>query len=109
MKQQNLYNGITEQLYELCKKVLDEEREIVLDEGRFKIVNRVRKGKVQRRKRVATKDGYTIRGGKMVRMKPSERRKRKISQKKGSRKRKAKAGRSLRKRKISLRKSERLS
>jgi len=70
---------------------LDEERDLVIEAGRFKIVRaRVRAGKVQRRKKVATIDGFTMRDGKVTKMSPRERQNRKISQKKARFKRRAK-------------------
>ena len=72
--------------------------------GRVKLVRlRVRKGKVQRRKKFSTVQGYTIRGGRMVRMSPNER----IHRKRGARRAKIKIrtkhNQILRKRNISLR------
>jgi hypothetical protein len=76
-----------------------------LSEGNFKIVKaRVRNGKVQRKKKVSTKVGYTMRDGVLVRMSSSERLKRKMGARKGKSKRKAKLARSLIKRKRSMRK-----
>ena len=73
--------------------------------GRKKLVRaRVRGGKVQRRKMVSAVKGYTIRGGKLVRMPAKERLKRKISARKAKMKRRAKLARALIKRKRSLRK-----
>ena len=73
--------------------------------GRTKLVRlRVRKGKVQRRKKFSTVKGYTIRGGRVVRMSPSER----INRKRGARRAKIKIrtkhNQIMRKRNISLRK-----
>ena len=71
--------------------------------GRKKIIRaRVRGGKVQRRKVVSAVKGYTIRSGKLIRMSPAERRRRKLGQRKGKLKRKAKLARALIKRKRSL-------
>ena len=71
--------------------------------GRKKIIRaRVRGGKVQRRKVVSAVKGYTIRSGKLIRMSPAERRRRKLGQRKGKLKRKAKLARELIKRKRSL-------
>jgi hypothetical protein len=73
--------------------------------GRKKLIKaRVRGGKVQRRKVVSGVKGYTIRGGKIVRMSSSERLRRRIAQRKGKVKRRAKLARALIKRKRSLRK-----
>jgi hypothetical protein len=85
-------------------------REIILEAnvqkmGRKKLIRaRVRGGKVQRRKVVSAVKGYTIRGGKLTRMSATERLRRRISQRKGKMKRRAKMARALIKRKRSLRK-----
>ena len=82
-----------------------DEASNVIKAGRTKIVKvRVRKGKVQRRKKVSAVKGYTIRGGRLTRMKASERLKRKIGQRRGKIKRKAKMARALMRRKRSMRK-----
>ena len=74
-------------------------------EARFKIVKaRIRNGKIQRRKKISTVKGYTIRKGKLTRMLPKERRNRKIGQRRGKIKRKRTIRRALVKRKRSLRK-----
>jgi len=96
--------GMAQRAAEYILEVQDEALE-----ERFARVNRVRGGKIQRRKKVATKDGYTTKGDKIVRMSAAERRKRSLSQKKGARKRKAKLSTSIRKRKMSLRKRERIA
>ncbi len=78
-------------------------KESELDEARIKIVKaRIRGGKVQRRKKVSNVAGYTFRGGQLKRMSPMERRRRKLGQRKGKIKRKAKLQRALIKRKRSL-------
>jgi len=75
----------------------------VIKTGRTRIVKvRVRKGKIQRRKKFSTVKGYTIRGGQMVRMMPSERRHRKIAALRSRFKRKAKSKIAQRRRIISL-------
>jgi hypothetical protein len=72
--------------------------------GRKKLIRaRVRGGKVQRRKVVSAVKGYTIRGGKLTRMSSAERLRRRIAQRKGKVKRRAKMARALIKRKRSLR------
>jgi len=77
----------------------------VLKMGRTKVIRvRVRKGKIQRRKKFSAVKGYTIRAGKLVRMMPAERRHRKIGARRSKFKRRAKLRTSIRKRKISLRK-----
>lgn len=87
--------------------------EIISEGPRFKIVRaRIRKGKVQRRKKVSNLPAYTFRkkgkGGvsKLIRMSVQERRKRRMGQKRGKIKRRAKRAiikqkyaRSMRKRK----------
>lgn len=72
--------------------------------GRTKLIRvRIRGGKVQRRKKLSSVKGYTIRGGKMIRMSPQERRNRKLAARRSKFKRRAKLRQALRKRKISLR------
>lgn len=85
---------------------LDEEE---LDEARVKIVKaRIRGGKVQRRKKVSNVPGMTIRGGKLTRMSPAERRRRRMGQRRGKMKRRAKMTRILMKRQRSIRKRKSL-
>ncbi len=72
--------------------------------GRFSIVNRVRGGQVQMRHLVAEAIGYKISDGKLVRMQPTERRRRKIAAKRSAIKRRSKVAQIVRKRGISLRK-----
>ena len=75
--------------------------------ARIKIVKvRIRNGKVQRRKKVSNVSGYTLRGGSLKRMTPTERRNRRMGQRRGKIKRRAervqirmKFKRALRKRK----------
>lgn len=72
--------------------------------GRTKLVKvRIRKGKVQRRKKFSAVKGYTIRGGKLTRMMPTERRNRKMAARRSKFKRRAKLRQAMRKRKLSLR------
>jgi hypothetical protein len=90
---------LTAELYDK----LDEAN--VLKMGRTKLIKvRIRKGKVQRRKKFSNVKGYTIRGGKLTRMMPAERRHRKIAVRRSKFKRRAKLNVALRKRRISLRK-----
>jgi hypothetical protein len=99
---------------ELKKKIAAEQYEkmgVELDEaniqkmGRTKLIRvRIRAGKVQRRRKVSSVPGYTFRGGKMVRMTASERRKRKLGARKAKFKRRSKMSQILRKRRMSLRK-----
>lgn len=96
----------------VVKRIISEARNVVRM-GRTKLIRaRVRtvKGKVtvQRRKKFSAVKGYTIRGGKVVRMTSSERLKRRISQRKAKIKRKAKAARAMIKRKRSLRRRKAL-
>lgn len=96
----------------VVKKIISEARNVVRM-GRTKLIRaRVRtvKGKVtvQRRKKFSAVKGYTIRGGKVVRMTSSERLKRRISQRKAKIKRKAKAARAMIKRKRSMRRRQSL-
>jgi hypothetical protein len=77
----------------------------VLKMGRTKLIRvRVRKGKVQRRKKFSAVKGYTIRGGKLTRMMPTELRNRKVASRRSKFKRRSKLNVSLRKRRTSLRK-----
>lgn len=88
----------------MINKSVNEEEQ--LDEARIKIVTRVRNGKVQRRKRVSNVPGMTIRGGKLKRMSPAERRKRKMGARRAKIKRKGKMSRILQKRKRSMRRRQ---
>ena len=87
---------------ELVREIIAEAN--VQRMGRKKLIKaRVRGGKVQRRKVVSAVKGYTIRGGKLTRMSSAERLRRRIAQRKGKVKRRAKLARALIKRKRSLR------
>lgn len=88
------------------KQFISEARSTnVMKVGRTKVVKvRIRGGKVQRRKKLSAVKGFTIRGGKMVRMKPAERLRRKMGARKAKIKRRAKLARSLIKRRRSLQK-----
>jgi hypothetical protein len=73
--------------------------------GRTKLIRvRIRGGKVQRRTKLSTVPGYTIRGGRLVRMSSQERRLRKMGARRAKIKMRSKKSQILRKRKISLRK-----
>jgi len=73
--------------------------------GRTKLVRiRIRAGKIQRRKKFSSVPGYTIRGGKLIRMSSQERRHRKMGARRAKIKLRSKKNQILRKRKISLRK-----
>jgi len=84
---------------------LDElEEGNIMKMGRTKMIRvRIRGGKIQRRKKLSAVQGYTTRGGKLVRMSPVERRNRKMASRKSKFKRRAKLRQALRKRKVSLR------
>lgn len=69
---------------------------------------RIRNGKIQRRKKVSAVKGYTIRGGKMIRMSSKERMDRRRGARKGKIKRRAHKAQALRKRRMSLRKRHNL-
>lgn len=73
--------------------------------GRTKLIRvRFRGGKLQRRVKKSAVPGFTIRGGKLVRMLPQERRKRKMAARRSKFKRRAKLRQALRKRTLTLRK-----
>lgn len=74
--------------------------------GSFKRTDRVYKGKIQRRKMLANRPGYVIRGGKLKRMSPIENRHRHFAQLRAAKKRKSKVKQALRKRKISVRRGK---
>lgn len=75
-----------------------------VEEARLAKVNRVRAGKVQRRKVVSMTPGYKILNGKLVRMSSQEKLHRKLAQRKAARKRAPKLAVILRKRKLSIKK-----
>lgn len=105
-----LKNLVAEKLNQMKLRLTSEMYDVVIEGnvlrmGRTKMVKvRIRKGKVQRRRKVSAIKGYTIRGGKMTRMSPMERRHRKMGAKRSKFKRRAKLRQSLRKRRMSLRK-----
>jgi hypothetical protein len=105
-------DNILEMLDQIAECKLVELKSVLsaeLCEANFKIVKaRVRGGKIQRKRKVSTRPGYTIRGGKLVRMSAAERQKRRRAARKGKIKRKAKMARSMMKRKRSLRKRKSL-
>jgi hypothetical protein len=73
--------------------------------GRTQLVRvRFRGGKIQRRVKKSSVPGFTIRGGRLIRMSPQERRRRKMAARRSKFKRRSKLRQSLRKRQISLRK-----
>lgn len=90
---------------DFVKEPLDEAIRNVTKMGRTKIIRvRVRKGKVQRRKKLSAVKGYTLRGGRLVRMSAIERRHRKMGARRAKFKRRAKMSQALRKRRMSIRK-----
>jgi hypothetical protein len=73
--------------------------------GRTKLIRvRFRGGKVQRRVKKSAVPGFTIRGGRLIRMAPQERRNRRMAARRSKFKRRSKMRQSLRKRQMSLRK-----
>ena len=95
---------LTEEKAKLALEMFDLEEGNIQRMGRMKLVRvRIRKGKVQRRKRVSAIKGFTLRHGQMVRMSPTERRHRRMAARRSKFKRRAKLGQALRKRKMSLR------
>jgi hypothetical protein len=77
--------------------------------GRLKMIRaRIRGGKVQRRVRKSGVPGMRLSGGKLVRMTPSEKRKRKIGARRAKIKRRAKMARALMKRRRSIAKRKAL-
>lgn len=75
---------------------LDEAQRIII------VRARVRNGKIQRRKKISGVKGYSIRGGRLVRMSASERMHRRLGARRAKVKRRAKMARALIKRKRSL-------
>lgn len=108
MKEQilnRILNILEEKFAVLKEHLMLEANRNVIKQGRSKIIKaRVRGGKIQRRKKLSAVKGFTIRKGKLVRMSPAERRKRKMGARRAKFKRKAKLARALMKRKRSLRK-----
>lgn len=95
---------LTEEKAKMALEMFDLDEGNVQKMGRMKLVRvRIRKGKVQRRRKVSGVKGFTYRGGKMIRMSPMERRNRKMAARRSKFKRRAKLGQALRKRKMSLR------
>lgn len=70
--------------------------------GKLAIVNRVRGGEVQLRKKESNQSGYKVENGHIVKMTPEEARNRKRSARISARKRKSKMAQILRKRVLSL-------
>lgn len=104
MPSRKAFDGGPNARQEKLKREVVEESED-LDEARIAIVKaRVRGGKIQRRKKVSNVAGYTLRGGQLKRMSVTERRNRRLGQRRGKIKRRAKLNRALMKRARSLRK-----
>lgn len=102
-------SGKPMQKLNIAPKNLKEETEQLDEAPRVGIVKlRIRGGKVQRRQKVSNVPGMTLRSGKLTRMSPAERRRRKLGAVKAARKTKAKKSQIMRKRKISLQKRSRL-
>jgi len=104
---------IEEKLHQIKLRIVAEDYDTdlhlleanVMKMGRTKLIRlRVRNGKVQRRKKFSTAPGYTIRGGRLVRMSSIERMRRKRGARRAKIKIKTKRNQILRKRNISLRK-----
>ena len=99
-----LEEKLTEIKARMALEMFDLDEGNIQKMGRTKLVKvRIRGGKVQRRKKVSGVKGYTMRGGRMIRMSAQERRNRKMASRKSKFKRRAKLGQALRKRKMSLR------
>jgi hypothetical protein len=93
---------VKERLDTLLENILEANIQKI---GRTKVVRvRVRAGKVQRRKKLSSVQGYVYRGGRLMRMSPLERRRRKMGARRAKIKRRSKLNQILRKRRISLRK-----
>jgi hypothetical protein len=99
-----LEDKLTEIKARMALEMFDLDEGNIQKMGRTKLVKiRIRGGKVQRRKKVSGIKGYTMRGGRMIRMSAQERRNRKVASRRSKFKRRAKLGQALRKRKMSLR------
>lgn len=113
-KIQQLKLDITDEMFNIdFDDELEDDEAEELDEGnitkmgRTKLIRvRIRGGKIQRRKKLSAVQGYTTRGGKLVRMSSIERRHRQMAAKRSKFKRKAKLKQALRKRRMSLRKRQ---
>ena len=97
---------VAEKLEQVEIEIIDELDEGNIQKmGRTKLIRvRFRKGKIQRRVKKSAVAGFTIRGGKLTRMMPQERRNRRMAARRSKFKRRSKQRQSLRKRQISLRK-----
>lgn len=97
---------------QIVRKIISEARKPnrnIQKMGRAKIIRvRIRGGKIQRRKKLSAVKGYTIRGGKMIRISPRERLKRKLGARRAKIKRRAKLARALIRRKRTMRRRKAL-
>jgi hypothetical protein len=81
----------------------------IMKSGRTQIIRvRIRNGKVQRRVKKSAVKGFTLRGGKLVRMTPAEKLHRKIGARRGKIKRRARMAQSLIKRRRSIKRRKAL-
>lgn len=104
-KLQQVKQRLTAEMYESVESSLELVEGNVTKMGRTKLVRvRIRGGKIQRRKKLSAVQGYTTRGGRLVRMSPTERRHRQMAARRSKFKRRAKMRQALRKRRMSLRK-----
>jgi hypothetical protein len=101
---------IAEKLEQLEIEIIDDLTEGNIQKmGRTKLIRiRVRNGKVQRRVKKSAIKGFTIRGGRLIRMSPQERRHRKMAARRSRFKRKGKLRQTMRKRTMALRKRKAL-
>lgn len=107
--EQIVFDKLTSLKSKLSEEYLKEYVPNVQRVGRAKVVRvRIRGGKVQRRKKIAAVKGFTFKGGRLSRMSPVERRRRRMSARRAKYKRRAKMSLILRKRKMSLRKRKSL-
>lgn len=88
----------------LVIKMTNSFKEFISEAPRIKRIRvRIRGGKVQRNVRASNVKGFTLRGGRLVRMSASEKRHRKMGARRGRVKRRAKRARALMKRRRSMR------
>lgn len=85
--------------------MLDERKQVV---GRDMIkVDRVRKGKIQRKKLKSAKPGFTVKDNHLVKIEPKEHRNRAIGAQRAVRKRAVKMAKTIKRRKRSLKRGNR--
>jgi hypothetical protein len=100
-----LAEKINDRKVDVTDSIISEKIQNVRRIGRVKLVRmRIRRGKLQRRRKVAAVKGFTIRKNKVIRMKPKERLHRRMAARRAKIKRKAKKATILRKRKMAFRK-----